>query len=129
MAYNWTGLQSKVHKRLLKYGAQGSITYSSTTPNDTNKPWKGNGTGTTSTELIGITLPLTSKDIQTHELAEVRKEMAKLLVSPLKTDLSGLTQPDVGDEILLSGKQWKVASAKVVSPAGTPVIYEVIGSR
>ncbi|MBF0675588.1 hypothetical protein [Pseudomonas sp.] len=63
----------------------------------------------------------------------IRQGDKKILVAALTTDSSGqkvqLTPPQMTTQVIAGGVTWAVVNIKEISPAGTPLVYEIQGRR
>ena len=117
MAYNYPGLQSKIVKKVEKFGTTGTLTPSSTTLVDANDPRKGTTTGTPVAVKV-IMASMSDKDLAAFQSANEIGEKKKAIFA-VETGVD----PKPNDTLVVGGVTWRLVEGKKVAPAGIDVVY------
>ena len=117
MGYNYTALQTKIVRKIEKYGTTGSLQPSSITAVDANKPWKGNTTPTAVSVKV-IMASVTDSDIKAFSMADEIGELKKAIIA-----VEAGVDPNADDILTVAGKAWKLVKGKKIAPNGTNVVF------
>lgn len=128
--FDYSSLALSAQTLIDRFGRQLTITVNDSTPADSTKPWRGDGTNSTSKTVMGVIFPAVMEEPDNDEVrlaysrtlihGEVRRGDSQVIISALDT---GVIDPNLIDTVIDGGVTWHVIKADKIQPGGTLLAY------